>query len=78
MYAVMLYNDDCNIISYRIDRHLQNRIVYTTRCVTRRIRSRKYKHFSRVRVTLSSRYNTGLIDEYFFYALLGLPSDVER
>lgn len=64
MYAVMLYNDDCNIILYRIDRssewsvdksrHLQNRIVSTTQCVTRRIRHRKFKHFSRFHVTLSS------------------------
>jgi len=89
MYAVMLCNDDCNIISYRIDRnsewsveksrHLQNRIVFTIQCVTRRIRPRKFKHFSRVHVTLSSlQYSPYSWIFFFFYARLALPSDVKR
>lgn len=79
MYAVMSYSDDCNIISYRIDRysewsvveksrHLHNRIVYTAQCVTRRIRVQKIQTLFSIpcHTVISSLQYNGLIDEYFF------------
>lgn len=81
----MSHNDDCNIILYRIDWNGPSRNHATRKTdlfpphnALRRELGPENSNTFLESMSHCHHYNTRFIDEYLFYACLGLPSDVER